>query len=362
MNGWIEEALNLLDDDTPCALITVTHTAGSTPREVGARMLVTGGGQWGTIGGGKLEHEAIASARALLGAATGGDVAVLQVVPLGPALGQCCGGTVELLVQRLAPEARPYLQRLRALLWRDEPHVAVLLLDAPSSEGRSHAHRLLITPAGCEGLRPDERDDMLAAELARGMLPAERKAPPRGPRWLTLPGSQRRALAEPPPVHGLPLVIFGAGHVARALVQTMAPLCWPTTWVDPRDDAFPAQLPAHVRAVGIDTPEMIIDEARPDSAFIIMTHDHGLDYSLCEYVLRRGGYRYCGLIGSRTKRARFERRMQARGMTPARLSRLTCPIGLPGLGGKAPGEVAIAVAAQLLQINAIPHEQEQELP
>ena len=82
-----------------------------------------------------------------------------------------------------------------------------------------------------------------------------------------------------------------------------------------------------------------------------MTHSHRLDRDLVEAILRRGDFAYCGLIGSRTKRRRFESRLEAKGLSEELLSRLTCPIGIPGITGKRPAEIAVAVAAQLLQLH-----------
>jgi xanthine dehydrogenase accessory factor len=93
--------------------------------------------------------------------------------------------------------------------------------------------------------------------------------------------------------------------------------------------------------------------AMPQGSFyLVMTHSHPLDYEICEAVLRRGDFAYLGLIGSRSKRRRFEQRVKQAGMAPELLERLTCPIGIPGVGGKHPAEIAVAVAAELLKLKA----------
>ena len=92
-----------------------------------------------------------------------------------------------------------------------------------------------------------------------------------------------------------------------------------------------------------------VDAARDSAFHLVMTHSHQLDLALCEAVLRRGDFAYLGLIGSATKRARFEHRLREGGLDDAALARLTCPIGVPGITGKSPPEIAVAVAAQLLQ-------------
>jgi xanthine dehydrogenase accessory factor len=266
MNDWPQIARSSIASGRPCALLTVTRTEGSTPREAGARMLVCGAEQYGTIGGGRLELDATERARALLASDAPGEPSATQTYHLGATLGQCCGGSVEVLIQRLGAEALPLLDRMLA----------------------------------------------------------------------------------PPP--GLHVVLFGAGHVGRALVHVLSPLGWTIEWVETRDEQFPAGLPRNVEATATDVPEACVDEAPAGSAFVIMTHDHALDYQLCERVLARD-FAYCGLIGSRTKRSKFAHRLAARGFSADLIARIVCPIGVAGVPGKAPSAVAIAAAAQLLQVS-----------
>ena len=89
--------------------------------------------------------------------------------------------------------------------------------------------------------------------------------------------------------------------------------------------------------------------APPGAFYLVLTHSHDLDLAITEAVLRRGDFGYLGLIGSATKRARFLRRFEQRGIAPDALARLTCPIGVPGIAGKQPAVIALAVVAQLLQ-------------
>lgn len=269
MSDWARLARDEVASGRPCALVTVTRTEGSTPREAGARMLLTHDAQHGSIGGGRLELDASERARALMAAPEPGELRITQVYQLGASLGQCCGGSVELLIERLGPEALPRLENM---------------------------------------------------------------------------------LEHPEPAPGLHVVLFGAGHVGRALVHVLAPLSWSIDWVETRDDQFPAGLPANVEPAATDIPEASVDEAPAESAFVIMTHDHALDYRLCERVLSRGDFAYLGLIGSRTKRGKFAHRLAARGFSADAIARIVCPIGVSGVPGKAPFEVAIAAAAQLLQV------------
>jgi xanthine dehydrogenase accessory factor len=340
MSDWLPVAIEQLARGEACALITVVRTQGSTPREAGAQMLLYGETQRGTIGGGKLEHDATERARALL-ASNHREVGTTQTYNLGATLGQCCGGKIELLIERLSSAALPLLMRRSELSARGERFIGVSALGPQSA-----LRRAIVTLSASTG---DAIDRRAVAEAQRILSGTERL---QAPRWLDLEDSSARILLDAELDQGLPIVLFGAGHVGRALVQVLAPLGWSITWVETRDDAFPRDVPQGVQRVATAVPEACIDEARPRSAFLIMTHDHGLDFTLSERVLRRTDYSFCGLIGSRTKREKFVHRLAARGVPLSAIERLVCPIGIPARSGKAPYEVAIAVAAQLLQVRA----------
>jgi xanthine dehydrogenase accessory factor len=290
MADWISQAREALRKG-PAALVTILATEGSAPRRPGARMVVTRTGLAGTIGGGALEHRSLAQARAVLSLAPGSWR--VQDYPLGPLLGQCCGGRVRLLVEHLAdlPE-------------RDGPFEIVL------------ADRVLRTP------------------LARGVAPPALSA--RGP--LPVAGAHFLERVE---TDSLPVCLFGAGHVGRAIAARAAGLPLHLAWYDSRPEM--AETPC-VALAG--EAEMIAHAAGAPAgaAIVVVTHDHGLDYRLVAAALR-GHAGFVGLIGSRTKRARFLSRLAADGVDAARL---TCPIGLPGINGREPEVIAIATLAQLL--------------
>lgn len=324
MSEWLELARCEITAGRPCAVLTVTRTEGSTPREAGARMLICEHTQLGTIGGGKLELDAMERARELLAVPGPAELAATHVYNLGASLGQCCGGHVEVLVQRLDRGALAFVERLIELGARREPYACRLVLEA-----KAHGE---------------------VGRIERAIVPREGDAP-LAPRWQAAAPGEGRVLLDVEPARGLHVVLFGAGHVGRALVHVLAPLGWWITWVETRDDAFSAGLPANVDTIATDIPEACVDEAPARTAFVIMTHDHALDLRLCERVLARTDFLYCGLIGSRTKRAKFAHRLGARGFSAEAIERIVCPIGLPQLSGKAPFEVAISAAAQLLQVN-----------
>lgn len=259
----------------PAVLVQVDSAEGSVPREAGAWMAVFKDGQLGTVGGGHLEHEAVATARQLL--ATGDSAGDLkknshtQVArfALGPALGQCCGGVVHLRFEFVRPE------------------------DAVSLKKRLQS-----------ALRP--------------------------------------------------VALFGGGHVGNALVQVLATLPLALTWIDSRDGVFPPATPSHVLCEHSEPPQRAVVGLQPQSLVLIMSFSHSEDLDILAACLLRqredGDLPYIGLIGSKTKWATFTHRLDARGFTPAELAHVTCPIGVEGITRKEPEVVAVAVAAQLLQV------------
>lgn len=282
------------------ARVVVAATAGSAPREAGASVVVWATGQDGTIGGGALEHGAVERARQAL--AAGGDR--VDRVPLGPAIGQCCGGAVVLLTE-LWDAAR--LDRLGAQVVRPLPGTTG---DMPLKVAR----RL---QAARNGARP------LTAELVQGWMIEPLAAPVRE------------------------IWIWGAGHVGRALVEVLHPLPgMRLVWIDIDAARFPP-LPAGVEQRIARDPAGLVAAAPQAAEHLIVTFSHALDLELCHRLLLRG-FRSAGLIGSRTKWARFRTRLAALGHAPAEIARIRCPIGEPALG-KHPQAIAIGVAAELLR-------------
>ncbi|MDR5855274.1 xanthine dehydrogenase accessory protein XdhC [Caballeronia sp. LZ062] len=148
----------------------------------------------------------------------------------------------------------------------------------------------------------------------------------------------------------LHVVVFGAGHVGHALVKVLGALPCVVQWVDARDELFPDEVPANVQIEATDLPDAIVDEAPAGAYFIVMTHDHSLDFALTQRIMRRDDFAYFGLIGSKTKRVKFERRLMERGLAAERLVEMTCPIGVEGIVDKAPASIALAVAAEVLRV------------
>ncbi|MDD5326014.1 MAG: xanthine dehydrogenase accessory protein XdhC [Polaromonas sp.] len=255
----------------PAVLVQVASTEGSAPRDAGAWMAVFADALVGTIGGGHLEYQAIAAARAQLKKSVQEEETVTCRFALGPALGQCCGGVMYLRFERVSAGDVPAL---------------ALRLDG----------------------------------LADGLVP---------------------------------VALFGGGHVGRALVQVLAPLPFRLTWIDSRDEVFPATVPAGVVCEHSEPVQGAVRGLAAQSCVLIMSFSHAEDLDVLAACLTRQREKadlpYIGLIGSKTKWATFRHRLEARGFTPAELAHVTSPIGVPGITGKEPEVIAVAVAAQLLQ-------------
>jgi xanthine dehydrogenase accessory factor len=318
----------------PAVLVTVAAVKGSAPREAGAKMAVRRDSIAGTIGGGHLEHTAIEIARAQLAA---GDAATVRRFPLGAALGQCCGGSVQLLFEPV-PARAAWVQAVAQAQREDRACVVVTAARASGAAGK-----LVVRNDGYCGSLGDAALDRAASELA-ATLYLRPPAAARPTQLLEL--ADTLCLFDPIAPIDWHVVLFGAGHVGQALVRALAALPMRITWVDTREAIFPPQVPPNVAVVATDTPEAEVHAAPAGAYFVVMTHSHALDQTLAEHVLRRDDFAYFGLIGSATKRRSFERRLAARGIDTARM---TCPIGVAGIADKRPAAIAIAVAAQLLQ-------------
>lgn len=282
------------------ARVVIAGYDGSSPREVGAAMLVWADGQLGTVGGGALEWQAVGRARAML--AQGGSR--IDREALGPKLGQCCGGAVTLLTEVYTAEAAAGLD-------------ADLIARPVDGRPMPLAVKRLLAAARGQGVRPPP-------QLLQGWF-VEPVARPTRQLW-----------------------IWGAGHVGRALVAVLAPLPGVAiTWVDVAPDRFPETLPDTARTLPVPDPALAVALAPQAAEHLVLTYSHALDLELCHRLLTHGFAR-AGLIGSATKWARFRARLAALGHGPDAIARIDCPIGEPALG-KHPQAIAIGVAATLLR-------------
>lgn len=250
---WVEAVADCERSGQPYVLVTVLGVAGSVPREPASKMVVTQEHAYDTIGGGHLEYRVIARARERL--ANQEYTYELAHFPLGASLGQCCGGSVAVLLE---------------------------------AQAGGDAH----------------------------------------------------------------LVVFGAGHVSKALMNIVGELPWRVTWVDSRSDCFPESVPANTTVHCTDDPAGDIPDLCSNAHVLILTHSHALDFDLCQALLKQEDVLSVGLIGSQTKADRFRQRLDRRGYTQADIERIRCPVGRSDVPGKRPMEVAVSITAELLSLVA----------
>ena len=327
MNEWIDELNDLSAASEPAVLVTVAGVRGSAPREIGAKMIVTATETIGTIGGGQLEYQ---STRVAVGMLEEEQMA-LRSFPLGSAMGQCCGGVVEILFEPFVGDMPAWLRDLRALHGQREPAVIATRIS------RSAPGKFVVTADRVFGVAEDHADSAMVA-MARAILNGK-------------PEAQRNVqeFYEPVVVPDLNIAVFGAGHVGSAVVAALSGLDCNIRWIDNRRNIF-RKVPGNVRAIEATEPALEVAAMPPDSYYLVMTHSHALDFDICDRILRREDYRYCGLIGSLSKRRRFEKRFRQQGMSQGLIDTLVCPIGVAGISGKKPAEIAVSAAAEILKI------------
>ncbi|WP_173932817.1 xanthine dehydrogenase accessory protein XdhC [Chelativorans sp. Marseille-P2723] len=263
MSAFAKHLKAFLTSAPDAAVVTISQAKGSTPREEGAWMLVSREGIFGTIGGGQLEYLAIGKARELIeqNIATGA-----MNIPLGPEIGQCCGGRVALDIRIAGPEDRR-------------------ILTARAQEE--------------DGSRPN-------------------------------------------------VYVFGCGHVGRALASALALLPLRTTIVETRAEMV-EEMPPEVKTVLTAVPEEAVRSAPAGSAFVVLTHDHALDFLIVAEALARDDAAYVGMIGSKTKKATFRSWYLKNGGEEQRFSRLITPIGGADVKDKRPAIIAALTAAEILK-------------
>ena len=323
--------IDLLASPGPVMLVSVAAIRGSTPREAGAFMLIGSDGISGTIGGGNLEHQVTRRVRDAFAAAEDvsaniPDIANAEIVrfPLGPGLGQCCGGSVEVGFHLLGPSQKTALSNAFKQL--------------VSGGGQNDGHWIMMPTS----------DNHLA------MADAEQSAV-----LMRTFGALRGGMMSHNGVDMLclrlddaatPVWIFGAGHVGTALVNALAPLPFDIHLVDLREDYLTGLTGAKLQVCHSDKPQDEVADIPAGAHVLILTHNHALDFDICRAALVRGDLGFVGMIGSQTKRARFIRRLTDRGLSAAAIDRLTCPIGVGGITGKQPAVIAASVAVQLLSV------------
>lgn len=324
---WLDHLRAMVTANGRAVRVSVVRADGSAPQGIGAAMTVGPDSFTGTVGGGALELEALREARRLLtgdrGTLDGRWHRVVRDFPLGPALGQCCGGYVQLMFEVLG---RPELE------------------DLPKSfDGGA----LLVRPVGpgdAWWFAADRRSDddfwpLVVRRSVRDMLSGAQ------PRNATCLGDW---YLEPLKRTAQPLFLYGAGHVGRALVGVLGDLPFDIYWVDTDAGRYPETVPEGVHKLVSADPAVAAGHAPRGAWHVVMTYSHTLDFDICQSVLEQGTYGYLGVIASKTKRARFVKRLVEAGIAMDRVLDLHAPIGLPGLDGKEPAAIAVSVAADFL--------------
>lgn len=340
--SWQEALHAALLRGERAVLVTVAGTTGSTPRETGAAMAITQDGQAGTIGGGHLEFEGTRLAREALRDV---DAATAWLVrfPLAARLGQCCGGVATLLFAVIDRTALPWLDNVNACMRAATPYVLASAIGVRETA----AMRMVITGDDVRGSLGSLAIDSSAISEARARL-ALRVTDARSGSAIVNAGSAMLFVHVVRP-DAFPVLMFGNGHVGTALVHVLGALPARVTWIDTREHSF-SPTRSEVEIVATDTPEDAIASAPPGAYVVIATHSHALDFTVLHAALARDDWRYLGLIGSKSKRAQFERRLLARGLAPESSLRFTCPIGYGALRSKEPGVIAVAVLAEMLAL------------
>ena len=329
MNEWIDELCDLCAADEPAVLVTVAGIRGSAPREIGAKMIVTPTATVGTIGGGQLEYQCTRIATGLF---DDGRM-LLRSFSLGASMGQCCGGAVEILFEPFTAGLPAWLRDLQTLHGQREPAVIVTRIS------QSEPVKFVVTADNVFGAQDGVATASMEA-MSRQILGGKRNVE-----------RHVQEFYEPVVAPDFNIEVFGAGHVGAAVVATLSGLDCNIRWVDSRHNIF-RKVPANVRAIETEDAPSEVAAMPPGSFYLVMTHSHALDFEICDRILRRGDASYCGLIGSRTKRRRFEKRYRQQDMPEEQLAGLVCPIGVQGINGKKPAEIAVAVAAEILQVHA----------
>ncbi len=285
------------------ARILIADHKGSSPREAGTSMLVWDTGFSGTIGGGALEYHAIKHAQKHL---KNKALTSVQRIPLGPNLGQCCGGSVTLVTECFSQANLP---------------VEAVIFARPI---KPNTPEPLWVKRNLANVR--NGTEILGTQLQDG--------------WLV------EAIAQP----HQPIWIYGAGHVGHAIIDTLQGLPFDITWVDTKADRFPAKIPENVTQLIAQNPALAAIHAPTNAQHFILTYSHALDLELCHAILGHS-FKSLGLIGSKTKHARFTTKLQNLGHSGPQISRIICPIGDPSLG-KEPKAIALGITSALIRERA----------
>jgi len=341
VNAWIDELRSVTESGEDACLVTIATARGSAPREAGAKMLVTSDRTFATVGGGELEYQCARIACQMLAGPASAE-SRLRKFTLGANCGQCCGGVVEVMFERVAASRSSWVSKLSELYVTRTAAAVVTEIGAAGKAVITQQHVV-------EDLAGTLTDESVV-ETARGILLDGSDACLVAVEGVN--GLKRRIMIEPVVCSDFNIAVFGAGHVGTATVAALSRLDCNIRWIDNRRGIFPGLALPKVTFLESEQPGLEVGAMPAGSHFLVMTHSHALDFDVCERILRREDFAYCGLIGSLSKRRRFERMMRQQGLPEPLLNRLTCPIGISGIASKSPQDIAVAVSAQLLRIRS----------
>lgn len=246
-----------------------------------------------------------------------------------------------------------WISALAELQTRDEPCILVTIIEERGSTPRNAGSKMVVSAGRIYDTIGGGHLEYKAMEIARDMLASGSQGTrlerfSLGASLGQCCGGVNVLLFEPMGQPQAQIAVFGAGHVGRALVPLLASLPCRVRWIDSRENEFPDTLPAGVMKIVSEEPLDEVAELPVGSYCIVMTHNHQLDLELTAAILKRGDFGYFGLIGSKTKRVKFEHRLRERGYEPALLQRMRCPMGLAEVKGKLPIEIAVSIAAEVI--------------
>ncbi|MBL8472202.1 MAG: XdhC family protein [Rhodocyclaceae bacterium] len=315
--------------------VTIAAVRGPSPREPGADMLVHRAGTFGSVGGGKIEFKALELALEMLDRCEA--LPRRRVLVAG---GDGASGSVELWLDRFTAAEAELAARAAHLFEERRECVLVTAMDGGAG------HRLLLTADSLDPREAPEPGQNATLRRAAHELVQQAAA------VCLLGMGERRLMLERLARDHTPLWVFGAGHVGGALIRQLAELPFDITWIDSREEMFPHDLRGDVCAVLSDAPEAEVRHAPTGTWFVVLTHSPELDFEIGRAVLKRGDFEFLGMIASTQRAARNVERYTELGLPQTRIARITAPIGMPGVGSKAPAALALSIAAQLMQLRA----------
>ncbi len=257
-----------------------------------------------------------------------------------------------------------WIQAISELSRRDKIFVVVTVLSVEGSAPRNAATKMVVDEQQIYDTIGGGNLEFRAIDKARTMLATSpgsrtnkilRETFTLGKDLVQCCGGKVELLFERIEAKNFNIVIFGAGHVGKALISILAELPCQIKWIDSRPEYLEIEanktLNANIEVVIMDTPESAVEDCPTDAYFLVMTHSHEMDMQLVEAILSRNDFQYCGLIGSKSKAAKFKNRLSRKQFSDYEIKRLTCPIGLEQIPGKRPMEVAVSVAGQLIRLH-----------